>query len=215
MKRVRARAGGQPDPELLALDAVNPAVPRDVAAVVHAAVELDARRRLPVPSACIRRELMGAIGGCHGNIPTDERPWLVALGACPSTNPAAEARPGGAFSRHDDDTVQEASLTCYDMLERLTIDTFSPLLGDAFTLHLDSTRTMATELTEVTDLSNDGHDATRGPADSVFDRVPERVERGVAAGNLPPGACQPGQLRALSGTIGPDAVGMRYEAVFT
>ena len=40
------------------------------------------------------------------------------------------------------------------MLERLTIDAFSPLLGDQFTLHLDATRTMAVELAEVTDLSD-------------------------------------------------------------
>jgi hypothetical protein len=85
------------------------------------------------------------------------------------------------------------------MLERLTIDTFSPLLGDAFTLHVDPTRTMATELTQVTDLPQQAADASGGPPDSLFDRVPKRVERGAAAGHLSPGACQPEQLRALSG----------------
>lgn len=102
------------------------------------------------------------------------------------------------------------------MLERLTIDTFSPLLGDAFTLHMDATRTMATELTEVTDLSHNGQpmqpDGPRTPFSIVFRSASNVV--------LPQGIyrlehASLGSFEPFLVTIGPDAGGMRYEAVFT
>jgi hypothetical protein len=102
------------------------------------------------------------------------------------------------------------------MLERLTIDTFSPLLGDPFTLHVDATRTMAVELAEVTDLSDAARstppDGQRTPFSIVF--------RSASSSVLPQGMYRLehatlGGFEPFLVTIGPDAVGMRYEAVFT
>ena len=102
------------------------------------------------------------------------------------------------------------------MLERLTIDTFSPLLGDPFTLHLDATRTMAVELAEVTDLSDTAR--SRPPAGQ---RTPFSILFRSASNSVLPQGIYRLEHAILGGfelflvTIGPDAVGMRYEAVFT
>jgi hypothetical protein len=102
------------------------------------------------------------------------------------------------------------------MLERLTIDVFSPLLGDPFTLHVDATRTMAVELSEVTDLSEAARSTPpkgqRTPFSIVF--------RSASNAVLPQGIyrlehASLGSFEPFLVTIGPDAVGMRYEAVFT
>jgi hypothetical protein len=102
------------------------------------------------------------------------------------------------------------------MLERLIIDTFSPRLGDQFTLHLDATRTLAVELAEVTDLS----EAARSTP-AVGQRTPfSIVFRSASNAMLPQGIYRLehatlGSFEPFLVTIGPDAVGMRYEAVFT
>jgi hypothetical protein len=102
------------------------------------------------------------------------------------------------------------------MLERLTIDTFSPLVGDPFTLHVDATRTMAVELAEVTDLSDAARstpsEGQRTPFSIVFRSasnavLPQRIYR-LDHPTL-------GSFEPFLVTIGPDAGGMRYEAVFT
>ncbi len=81
-------------------------------------------------------------------------------------------------------------------------------------LHLHATRTMAIDLAGGHRPERRGAlGATGRPADSVLDRVPERVECGAAAENLTPGACHPlGSFEPFLATIGPDAGGMRYEA---
>jgi hypothetical protein len=102
------------------------------------------------------------------------------------------------------------------MLDRLTIDIFSPLLGDPFMLHLDATRTMVVELAEVTDLSGPARstppEGQRTPFSIVFRStanavLPQRIYR-LEHASL-------GSFEPFLVTIGPDAVGMRYEAVFT
>jgi hypothetical protein len=102
------------------------------------------------------------------------------------------------------------------MLERLTIDTFSPLLGDPFTLRLDETRAMAVELTEVTDLSEAARAAPaegqRTPFSIVFRSASNAV---VPQGIYRLEHASLGSFEPFLVTIGPDAVGMRYEAVFT
>jgi hypothetical protein len=107
-------------------------------------------------------------------------------------------------------------LTWADMLERLTIDSFSPLLGDQFTLHVDATRTLVVKLAEVTDLSEAARstpaEGQRTPFSIVF--------RGASNAVLPQGIYRLehvtlGGFEPFLVTIGPDAIGMRYEAVFT
>jgi hypothetical protein len=85
------------------------------------------------------------------------------------------------------------------MLERLTIDTFSPLVGDCFTLHLDATRTMQVKLGEVTFSI-----MFRSASNTV---LPQRIYH-LEHATL-------GAFGLFLVTIGPDAAGMRYEAVFT
>jgi Domain of unknown function (DUF6916) len=102
------------------------------------------------------------------------------------------------------------------MLEQLTIDSFSPLVGHPFTLRLDATRTMVVELAEVTDLSEAARstppEGQRTPFSIVFrsasnEVLPQRIYR-LEHATL-------GSFEPFLVTIGPDAVGMRYEAVFT
>jgi len=102
------------------------------------------------------------------------------------------------------------------MLERLTIDSFSPLLGDQFTLHVDATRTLVVKLAEVTDLREAARSTPaegqrtpfsivfRGASNAVLPQGIYRLEHGTLGGFEP-----------FLVTIGPDAIGMRYEAVFT
>ena len=103
------------------------------------------------------------------------------------------------------------------MLERVTIETFAPLVGDPFTLHVDATRTIDLELIEATDLGDasgsappaEGH---RTPFSIVFRSasnaiLPQRIYQLEHAGL--------GSFEPFLVPIGPDAVGMRYEAVFT
>jgi len=102
------------------------------------------------------------------------------------------------------------------MLERLTIDTFSPLQGDPFTLHLDATRTMVVELAEVTDLSDTARstppEGQRTPFSIVFRGASDAV---LAQGIYRLEHAALGSFEPFLVTIGPDAGGMRYEAVFT
>lgn len=101
------------------------------------------------------------------------------------------------------------------MLERLTIDTFSPLLGDSFTLYLDATRTMAVALIDVTDLSDASHappEGQRTPFSIVFRGIQHAVLR---QGTYRLEHAALGSFEPFLVTIGPDSVGMRYEAVFT
>jgi hypothetical protein len=102
------------------------------------------------------------------------------------------------------------------MLERLTIDTFSPLVGDSFTLHLDATRTMQVKLGEVIDLSEVSRatptEGRRTPFSIMFRSasntvLPQRIYH-LEHATL-------GAFGLFLVTIGPDAAGMRYEAVFT
>jgi len=98
------------------------------------------------------------------------------------------------------------------MLERLAIDTFSPLLGDTFALHADATRTMDIELAQVTRLAETAPAGQRTPFSIVFRSastavLPQAIYR-VEHATL-------GSFEVFLVPIGPDAGGMRYEAVFT
>ena len=102
------------------------------------------------------------------------------------------------------------------MLERLTIDTFSPLLGDPFTLDVDATRTLAVELIEVTDLSGPTRSTPPEGLRTPFSIVVRSATNAVLAqGMYRLDHATLGSFEPFRVTIGPDAVGMRYEAVFT
>ena len=94
LERVLARAARQADP-LPRLDTVNPAVPRDVAAVVHSAVELDPANRQS-DAVSMRRDLVQAIERCQRSLPADDHP-----------SSPQQAVMAGSISGHDDDTVHE------------------------------------------------------------------------------------------------------------
>jgi len=103
------------------------------------------------------------------------------------------------------------------MSEQLTVESFSPHVGATFEMQLDGTRTMALELAEVTDLGDSargrsGRDGERSPFSIVF--------RSASTAVLPQGIyhiahAALGNLELFLVPIGPDAAGMRYEAVFT
>jgi eukaryotic-like serine/threonine-protein kinase len=104
LERVVARASGQPDP-LLPLSAINPTVPDRVAAVVHAAVELDPRNRQP-DAGSMRRELLHAFAACQRDMLAEDD-WL----------PARYASNMRFISGHDEDTAIRDGLA-----ERLVLD---------------------------------------------------------------------------------------------
>lgn len=101
------------------------------------------------------------------------------------------------------------------MLESFTFDTFSPLRGDTFVMHVDSTNAVPLELTEVTSMGGSAPAAgpgTRQPFSLLFH------------GPLTPLAAQAiyrlehptlGEFELFLVPLGPDQHGMRYEAVFT
>ena len=103
------------------------------------------------------------------------------------------------------------------MLDSLTIDDFSTRVGERFRLYVNGSDAIAVELAEATDLRQSAArtaaaDGTRAPFSIVF-RGPSNVV-------LPQGVYglehdQLGRFDPFLVTIGPDARGMRYEAVFT
>jgi hypothetical protein len=105
------------------------------------------------------------------------------------------------------------------MLESFTLQTFAPRLGEAFRLRLGAGETLDLTLIEATDLGG-------GPApapDQGAAGPPRRPFSVVFRG--PPGVPLPQRIYRLEHDrlgafdlflvpIGPDAAGMRYEAVF-
>ena len=99
------------------------------------------------------------------------------------------------------------------MLETFTADTFSPHVGETFRVIVDDQWEMATRLSEV---SVWGHEEAktrqRHPFSLIFHArpdavIPQAIYRIENAGLEP--------FEAFLVPIGPDAGGMRYEAVFT
>ena len=104
------------------------------------------------------------------------------------------------------------------MLEGLTIDDFSPRLGETFMLHgADGAEMMTVELAEATDLRPT---AARGAPDDGRRAPFSIIFRGHSNVVLPQGIygvehSELGRFDPFLVTIGPDAGGMRYEAVFS
>ncbi len=102
------------------------------------------------------------------------------------------------------------------MLETFTVATFAEHRGDTFRISPDSSRSIEVELIEVTDLSERSGRATaegrRRPFSIVF-RGPSNI--------LLPQRIYPmehdtiGAFDLFLVPIGPDAQGLRYEAIFT
>jgi hypothetical protein len=101
------------------------------------------------------------------------------------------------------------------MLETFTRETFAPFLGETFRLGLDGGGDLELALIEATDLSQRGSPrgpgAPRAPFSVVFrgpreTHLPQRIYR-LRHDRL-------GAFELFLVPIGPDAVGMRYEAVF-
>jgi len=102
------------------------------------------------------------------------------------------------------------------VLEKLTIATFAERLGETFRIHPDGTHHLSVELIEVTDLTSRGGAEAAGRARAPFSIVfrgpretvlPQRIYR-----------MEHERIKALElflVPIGPDAEGMRYEAIFT
>lgn len=103
------------------------------------------------------------------------------------------------------------------MLESFTVDTFSPLEGDAFVMHLDPTNEIHLQLVEA--VSMGGPDPTdarpagrRRPFTLVFrgPRSPVAIQRIYRLDHATLGS-----FELFLVPLGPDARGMLYEAVFT
>jgi len=102
------------------------------------------------------------------------------------------------------------------VLDQFTLDTFSPLLGQTFSLIADGANALPLELVEATDLQSSGrapaaHDRRapfslvfRGPSTPV---APQRI--------YPLEHPSIGHVELFLVPIGPDGQGMRYEAIFT
>ncbi|HEX2325126.1 MAG TPA: hypothetical protein VHQ00_06980 [Chloroflexota bacterium] len=102
------------------------------------------------------------------------------------------------------------------MLETFTRETFAPHLGETFRLGLDGGSDLELTLIETTDLSQPGASqapgAPRAPFSVVFRGprealLPQRIYR-LRHDRL-------GAFEVFLVPIGPDAVGMRFEAVFS
>jgi hypothetical protein len=99
-------------------------------------------------------------------------------------------------------------------LDRLAKDDFDPFVGDEFALELGDGMTLALELVSSDSLSSATVEtATRAPFSLTFRspgelrHAPQRIYTVRHAGL--------GALAIFLVPIGPDDVGMRYEAVFT
>ena len=102
------------------------------------------------------------------------------------------------------------------MLDRFTLETFSPHLGETYSLYADGADPWPLTLVEATDLQSSGHapaaDAQRAPFSVVFRGpttpvAPQRI--------YPVEHPSIGRVELFLVPIGPDGQGMRYEAVFT
>ena len=98
-------------------------------------------------------------------------------------------------------------------MERLSAESFSPHVGSAFDVQLDGARTLPLELVEVTALGNSPPGAGSRSPFSILFRSASNVVLPQAIYHLEHPAL--GSLELFLVTIGPDASGMRYEAVFT
>jgi hypothetical protein len=106
------------------------------------------------------------------------------------------------------------------MLESFTRETLAPHLGETFRLHLDGATVLDLELVEATDLSQGGGAEARGPGAPPARAPFSLVFRGSREALLPQRIYhlehdRIGAFDLFLVPIGPDAVGMRYEAVFT
>ena len=97
------------------------------------------------------------------------------------------------------------------MVDAFTAALFVGRRGERFRIHLDDATSFEAELVEVTALGEPRTEGARAPFSLVFrapagDLVPQRIYR-VEHGEL-------GSFEIFLVPIGPDEVGMRYEAVF-
>jgi hypothetical protein len=101
------------------------------------------------------------------------------------------------------------------MLGTFTVGTFAPRIGETFQLRLDASTVLETRLAEAQELGAGSHGARpgsrtpfslvfRGPARPVLPQQIYRMEHEEI-----------GNFDLFLVPIGPDAEGMRYEAVFS
>ncbi len=109
------------------------------------------------------------------------------------------------------------------MMETFTLQTFAPHLGERFRLRLGAGETFELALIEATDLSGGPATATATASPQESARRPRPPFSVVFRG--PPGVLLPQRIYRVEHDrigafdlflvpIGPDAAGMRYEAVF-
>jgi hypothetical protein len=105
------------------------------------------------------------------------------------------------------------------MLETFTRETFAPHLGEAFRLGLDGGGDLELTLIETTDLSRDGGTGSQAQGNPA-PRAPFSIVFRGPRGTLLPQRIYPlrhdrlGAFEVFLVPIGPDAAGMRFEAVF-
>ncbi len=101
------------------------------------------------------------------------------------------------------------------MLDKLTIDMFTAHLGEKFRLRMEPERVVEVELVQVTPLKShkaNGHEAPRAPFSVVF-RGPLST---IAQQRIYPFEHDAmGTHEIFIVPIGPDQVGMLYEAIFS
>lgn len=99
-------------------------------------------------------------------------------------------------------------------LETVTLETFTPLMGTEFTIHLNQHESLSLRLSEMKPLGH-GVAGGRNPFALLFyhDHLPKNA-------HLPQGTFTlhhtiGGSFTIFLVPLGPDAQGMRYEAIFT
>ncbi|HEY1296037.1 MAG TPA: hypothetical protein VGJ60_23410 [Chloroflexota bacterium] len=97
------------------------------------------------------------------------------------------------------------------MLESFTVDTFSPLIGTSFVMHVDGANSLPLELVHATSQDRPGSTAGR-PFSVVFrgPRTPVAMQR-----IYPLEHATLGVVEIFLVPVGPDEHGMCYEAIFT
>jgi hypothetical protein len=98
------------------------------------------------------------------------------------------------------------------VIQDLTLETFTPLVGERFRIHATEQRSIDVELVEASALGATTATPRRQPFSLVFraaggELVPQRIYRVEHE--------QMGALDIFLVPIGPDGRGMRYEAIFT
>ncbi len=98
-----------------------------------------------------------------------------------------------------------------EMLEHLTSQEFSACLNQKFVIHLESAEKLEVDLIQVEDLGDAAESKRRRPFSVIFRGAPEYV---LPQQIYPIEHPKMGTLELFIVPIGPDDVGMRFEAVF-